>query len=55
MRVYDKVVALRAAIREGDDAYARGEFVDVPLDRLEDFVVKLGQEASERVRARSNG
>lgn len=47
-----KLELLRAAVREGEEAYARGDYVQVGEEELEAFVAGLGREAGERVRAR---
>lgn len=47
-----KLELLRAAVREGEEAYARGDYVQVGEEELETFVAGLGREAGERVRAR---
>jgi antitoxin ParD1/3/4 len=47
-----KLELLRAAVREGEEAYARGDYVQVGEEQLEAFVAGLGREAGERVRAR---
>lgn len=39
----EKVDALRAAIREGDDAFTRGDYDEVPLDGVRDYLTGLGR------------
>ena len=41
-----KLAALRAAIREGFDAIARGEFVDVTADDVSDHIAGLSARAA---------
>lgn len=45
-----KLEALREAARIGFADLDEGRFVDVPADRLEDFIAGLGREAETRVR-----
>ncbi|MCI1748695.1 MAG: hypothetical protein LKI24_11780 [Acidipropionibacterium sp.] len=41
----EKMVALRAAIQEGDEALARGDYDEVSPDDLRSYLAGLGREA----------
>ncbi|OHB32800.1 type II toxin-antitoxin system ParD family antitoxin [Phenylobacterium sp.] len=46
-----KLEALRAAVRVGEDAYARGEFVELAADEIGPYIAGLGRTARQRKRA----
>lgn len=46
-----KLELLRTAVREGEEAYARGEFVELAADEIGPYIASLGRTARQRKRA----
>ena len=42
---------LRTAVREGEEAYARGEFVELAGDEIGPYIASVGRTARQRKRA----
>ena len=46
-----KLELLRTAVREGEEAYARGEFVELAGDEIGPYIASVGRTARQRKRA----